>query len=102
MIIEEEENQKEKSDDEDENPNDNSIYSDKSDDDSDSKSESNNSEEEKEKEEKNAKKHILSKSCIFKSNLKKKEDNKESLEILYYNQKFIRIKKYSRKFNINK
>ena len=82
MIIEEEENQKEKSDDEDENPNDNSIYSDKSDDDSDSKSESNNSEEEKEKEEKNVKKHILSKSCIFKSNLKKKEDNKESLEII--------------------
>jgi hypothetical protein len=80
MIIEEEENQKEKSDDEDEKPNDNSIYSDKSDDDLDSKSESNDSEKEKEKQ--NIKKHILSKSCIFKSNLKKKEDNKESLEII--------------------
>jgi hypothetical protein len=81
MIIEEEENQKEKSDDdEDENPNDNSIYSDKSDDDSDNKSESDDSE--KEKEEHNVKKHIMCKSCIFKNNLKKKEDNKESLEII--------------------
>ena len=83
MIIEEEENQKEKSDDEDEKPNNNSLYSDKSDDDSDSKSESNEKEEkEREKEGKNVKRHTYSKSCIFKSNLKKKEDNKESLELI--------------------
>ena len=83
MIIEEEENQKEKSDDEDEKLNDNSLYSDKSDDDSDSQIESDDSEKEKEKEEQNVKRHFYSKSCIFKSSFKnKEEDNKESLEVI--------------------